>query len=31
MKTMIELPDILYRQAEAEAALRGRALKDLVE
>jgi hypothetical protein len=31
MKTTIELPDNLYRRAKAEAALRGRKLKDLVE
>jgi len=31
MKTTIELPDPLYRQAKAVAALRGRKLKDLVE
>ena len=31
MKTTVELPDDLYRQAKAEAALRGRKLKDLVE
>jgi hypothetical protein len=31
MKTTVELPDPLYRQAKAEAALRGRKLKDLVE
>ena len=31
MKTTIELPDDLYRQAKAEAALRGRKLKDLFE
>lgn len=31
MKTTIELPDPLYRQAKAEAALRGRKLKDLIE
>jgi len=31
MKTTIELPDDLYRQAKAEAALRGRKLKDMVE
>ncbi|MBM3495029.1 MAG: hypothetical protein FJX72_12025 [Armatimonadetes bacterium] len=31
MKTTIELPDMLLRQAKAEAALRGRRLKDLVE
>jgi hypothetical protein len=31
MKTTIELPDELFRQAKAEAALRGRKLKDLVE
>jgi hypothetical protein len=31
MKTTVELPDSLYRQAKAEAALRGRKLKDLVE
>jgi hypothetical protein len=30
MKTTIELPDELYRQAKATAALRGRKLKDLV-
>jgi len=30
MKTTVELPDTLYRQAKAEAALRGRKLKDLV-
>jgi hypothetical protein len=31
MKTTVELPDPLYRQAKAEAALRGLRLKDLVE
>ena len=31
MKTTIEVPDQLYRRAKAEAALRGRRLKDLVE
>jgi hypothetical protein len=31
MRTTVELPDTLYRQAKAEAALRGRKLKDLVE
>jgi hypothetical protein len=31
MKTTIEVPDELYRKAKAEAALRGRKLKDLVE
>lgn len=31
MKTTIEVPDALYRRAKAEAALRGRKLKDLVE
>ena len=31
MKTTVELPDRLYRQAKAAAALRGRTLKDLVE
>ena len=31
MKTIVELPDILYRQAKVEAGLRGRKLKDLVE
>lgn len=31
MKTVVELPDAIYRQAKAEAALRGRKLKDLVE
>jgi hypothetical protein len=31
MKTTVELPDVLYRRAKAEAALRGRKLKDLVE
>ena len=30
MKTTIEVPDDLYRRAKAEAALRGRRLKDLV-
>lgn len=31
MKTTVELPDTLYRQAKAEAALRGRKLRDLIE
>jgi hypothetical protein len=31
MKTTVELPDDLYGQAKAEAALRGRKLKDLIE
>jgi hypothetical protein len=31
MKTTVELPDALYRRVKAEAALRGRKLKDLVE
>ena len=31
MKTTIELPDDLYRRAKAEAALRGRRLKDVIE
>jgi hypothetical protein len=31
MKTTVELPDPLYRRAKAEAALRGRKLRDLVE
>jgi hypothetical protein len=31
MKTTIEVPDDLYRRAKAEAALRGRRLKDLIE
>ena len=30
-KTTVELPDAIYRQAKAEAALRGRRLKDLIE
>jgi hypothetical protein len=31
MKTTVEVPDELYRQAKAEAALRGRKLRDLFE
>jgi hypothetical protein len=31
VKTTVELPDDLYRRAKAEAALRGRKLKDLIE
>lgn len=31
MKTTVELPEELFRRAKAEAALRGRKLKDLVE
>jgi hypothetical protein len=30
MRTTVELPDDLFRQAKARAALQGRALKDLV-
>jgi hypothetical protein len=30
MRTTVELPDSLFRQAKARAALQGRALKDLV-
>ncbi|MBV8536810.1 MAG: hypothetical protein JO128_14520 [Alphaproteobacteria bacterium] len=31
MKTTIEVPDDLYRRAKAEAALRGRKVRDLIE
>jgi hypothetical protein len=31
VKTTVEVPDELYRRAKAEAALRGRKLRDLVE
>ena len=31
MRTTVDLPDDLYRRAKAEAALRGRKLKELVE
>jgi len=31
MKATVALPDAIYRQAKAEAALRGRKLKDLIE
>ncbi|MBV8456476.1 MAG: hypothetical protein JO122_07660 [Acetobacteraceae bacterium] len=31
MRTTIDLPDELYRRAKAEAALRGRKFKDLVQ
>ena len=31
IRTTVEVPDDLYRRAKAEAALRGRKLKDLVE
>ncbi|MCC6738869.1 MAG: hypothetical protein IT452_07465 [Planctomycetia bacterium] len=31
MKTTIDLPDDLFRRAKAEAALRGRKLRELVE
>lgn len=31
MKTTVELPEELFRRAKAEAALRGRKFKDLVE
>lgn len=31
MKTTVEMPDDLYRQAKAKAALTGRKLKDLIE
>jgi hypothetical protein len=30
MRTTVDLPDELFRRAKAEAALRGRKLKDLV-
>jgi len=30
MRTTVDIPDDLFRQAKAEAALRGRKLKDLV-
>jgi hypothetical protein len=30
MRTTVELPDALFRQAKARAALQGRALKDVV-
>ena len=30
MKTTVEIPDELYRRAKAEAALRGKKLRDLV-
>jgi len=31
MRTTVDVPDALYRQAKAEAALHGRKLKDLIE
>ena len=31
MRTTVDLPDELYRQAKAEATLRGRNFKDLIE
>lgn len=31
MKTTVDIPDDLFRQAKAEAALRGRKLRELVE
>jgi hypothetical protein len=31
MRTTVDLPDALYRQAKAEAALRGRKFRDLIE
>jgi hypothetical protein len=31
MKTTVEVPDDLYRRVKAEAALRGRKVKDLIE
>ena len=31
MRTTVDLPDDLYRQAKSEAALRGKRLRDLVE
>lgn len=31
VKTTFDIPDELYRRAKAEAALRGRRLKDLIE
>jgi hypothetical protein len=31
MKTTVEVPDDLYRRAKAEAALRGRKVRDLIE
>ena len=31
MKTTVEVPDELYRRAKAEAALRGRKFRELVE
>jgi hypothetical protein len=31
MKTTVEMPEELYRRAKAEAALRGRRMKDLIE
>jgi hypothetical protein len=31
VKTTVEMPDDLYRRAKAEAAMRGRRLKDLIE
>jgi hypothetical protein len=31
VRTTVEIPDALYRQAKADAALKGRKLKDLIE
>jgi hypothetical protein len=31
MKTTVEVPDDLYRRAKAQAALRGRKIRDLIE
>lgn len=31
MKTTVEVPDELYRKAKADAALRGRKIRDLIE
>ena len=31
MRTTVDIPDDLYRQAKSEAALRGRRVRDLVE
>jgi hypothetical protein len=31
VRTSVDLPDALYRQAKAEAALRGRKFRDLIE
>lgn len=31
MKTTVEMPEELYRRAKAEAAMKGRRLKDLIQ